>query len=99
IASAGVLRCFRLENGGLEWETYLGRADSPWRVVRSGNYLITAPTRAGTDGRTPVILSELENGAAVQRLHFHSPPGSVRVWTGPETTWIAVADRLVGVGK
>ena len=92
--SAGVVRCFALEDGAMLWERHIGPATDDWRADRTGPWLALHPARVNPQSR--LTLCDPESGAIVARVPCPGRSGGVRLVAEHERVVLATDTRLAG---
>ncbi|WP_197532747.1 outer membrane protein assembly factor BamB family protein [Symmachiella macrocystis] len=98
VASEGILRSFRIDDGDLRWEQFLGGDNVSWKIACCGRYLLASPRFHNQAGDFPVLFCDPATGALVQKLHF-SGQGKIDVHIAAGVTLVSSADYVYALTR
>jgi hypothetical protein len=97
MVTAGILTAFRLTDGKLVWEQYLGPPDENWKLARLGRSLALFPARPS--GSLPVVLCDSTSGRFTSRVHVGGAADRASVVTTGDVAVVATQTTIVALAN
>jgi len=94
----GILRCYRIHDGQVRWEQFLGSNNVSWRVACCGRFLLASPEFHDQPNDFSILFCDPSTGEFIQKLQL-SGQGKIDVHIAAGVTLVISADYVYALAR